>query len=427
MCLYPTLIDNPKYKANKKNGGIIPRCKDERLKLVPIGCGNCEECRQKKAGEWCIRLEQEYRSRKDRCRFITLTFNEKSLKKYMDLAREELEGKNKIDTKKGKDVRNIACKIAIRRWLERIRKETGKSIRHWVITELGGGHSKRIHMHGFIWDEEGEAMKHWDNGYTFEGDYMSVKAITYTTKYMLKVNQREKAYVPKVMCSAGIGENWTKTVDAKRAKYIKGDKTKEVYTNLKGVERGLPIYYRNKIYSEEERENLWLEKLDRNERWIGGSLIKGKNFKNNEDFEEACLRKLQEVRREAAMRGNKEISEWEREGYKAKLWKLRKSEDINTKEEGVASGRAIRCKSSLRSGLSTSIPNADKSRQEQKEIEDKLDLAVEKIIKRKRREREERAKRYSRITAEPCFVGVAPLHPLTRTASEHSGWANSPN
>ena len=57
MCLYPTLIDNPKYLSNKKNGGIIPHCFDERIKKVPIGCGYCEECRKKKAGEWYIRLE----------------------------------------------------------------------------------------------------------------------------------------------------------------------------------------------------------------------------------------------------------------------------------------------------------------------------------------------------------------------------------
>ena len=55
MCLYPTLIDNPKYKSNKKNGGVIPHCFDERIKKVPLGCGYCEECRKKKAGQWYIR------------------------------------------------------------------------------------------------------------------------------------------------------------------------------------------------------------------------------------------------------------------------------------------------------------------------------------------------------------------------------------
>ena len=74
---------------------------------------------KKKAGEWYIRLENEFRNNEERCRFITLTLNKKSLNKYIELARKEIEEKKKIvDTKKGIDVRNIACKIAVRRWLE---------------------------------------------------------------------------------------------------------------------------------------------------------------------------------------------------------------------------------------------------------------------------------------------------------------------
>ena len=46
MCLYPRLIKNPKYKENKKNGGVIPAFLDERVLAVPIGCGECIECRK---------------------------------------------------------------------------------------------------------------------------------------------------------------------------------------------------------------------------------------------------------------------------------------------------------------------------------------------------------------------------------------------
>ena len=66
-------------------------------------------------------------------------------------------------------------------WIEKLNKgerwiggsciRRKKSIRHWVITELGGGHSKRIHMHGFIWDNEDTALKEWKNGYTYEGGF----------------------------------------------------------------------------------------------------------------------------------------------------------------------------------------------------------------------------------------------------------------
>ena len=139
-------------------------------------------------------------------------------------------------------------------------------------------------MHGFIWDDKNDTLEKWNNGYTYEGDYMSAKAITYTTKYMLKINENDKMYVPKIMCSAGIGNKWTEGIGAKRAKYVTRG-TLEEYIGADGIKRGLPIYYRNKIYTEEEREKLWIEKLDKGERWIGGSCIRRKNYNSDEEYE----------------------------------------------------------------------------------------------------------------------------------------------
>ena len=48
MCLYPKLISNPKYKANKKNGGNIPPIFDKRVLSIPVGCGKCIECKKRK-------------------------------------------------------------------------------------------------------------------------------------------------------------------------------------------------------------------------------------------------------------------------------------------------------------------------------------------------------------------------------------------
>ena len=35
--------------------------------------------------------------------------------------------------------------------LERVRKQTGKSIKHWFITELGHVKTERLHLHGIVW------------------------------------------------------------------------------------------------------------------------------------------------------------------------------------------------------------------------------------------------------------------------------------
>ena len=48
MCLYPTLIDNPKYKSNKKNGGVVPHCNDKELNLYLLDAENVKNVDAKK-------------------------------------------------------------------------------------------------------------------------------------------------------------------------------------------------------------------------------------------------------------------------------------------------------------------------------------------------------------------------------------------
>ena len=79
MCLYSNLVQNPKYKPNKKNGGHIPAVVDTRVLVVPISCGNCIECRKAKAREWQLRMLEEIKENKNG-KFITLTFSTESLK-----------------------------------------------------------------------------------------------------------------------------------------------------------------------------------------------------------------------------------------------------------------------------------------------------------------------------------------------------------
>ena len=142
MCLYPKLIANPKYRANKKNGGIIPAVFDNRILQVPIGCGNCIECRKKKKREWQIRLYEECEENKNGI-FVTLTFSNESIR---ELGKE-------IKNLDGYERDNAIATLAVRRFLERWRKKHKKSVRHWLITELGHNGTENIHLHGIIWTD----------------------------------------------------------------------------------------------------------------------------------------------------------------------------------------------------------------------------------------------------------------------------------
>lgn len=267
MCLYPKLIKNRKYVSNKKNGGNIPPVTDERVLLVPAGCGKCIECKKQKSREWQVRLQEEIRNNK-KGKFVTLTFNNESIR---DLAKEiKLEGYN-LD--------NEIATLGTRRFLERWRKKYKKSVKHWLVTELGGNGTENIHLHGIIWTEEtAETInKIWKYGFTWIGDknnggYVNEQTINYITKYVNKTDEKHKEYNSKILTSAGIGRNYTERADAKGNKYNE-EKTKETYTTRQGTQIALPIYYRNKIYTDEEKEKLWIKKLDEQTRYICGEKI----------------------------------------------------------------------------------------------------------------------------------------------------------
>ena len=48
--------------------------------------------------------------------------------------------------------------------LERIRKKTKRSIRHWFITELGEN-TGRIHLHGICWGNPDLIKENWKYGF----------------------------------------------------------------------------------------------------------------------------------------------------------------------------------------------------------------------------------------------------------------------
>lgn len=268
MCLYPKLINNRKYQSNKKNGGVIPAVTDKRVLVVPVGCGKCMECRKQKARNWQVRLHEEIRNDKNG-KFVTLTFSNESIKELS----KDIKG---LD---GYNLDNEIAKKAVRRFLERWRKKYKKSVKHWLVTELGGNGSENIHLHGIIWTKESDKTINdiWKYGYTWignnkNGGYVNEKTINYIVKYVNKIDEKHKEYNSKILTSAGIGKNYIERKDSKNNIY-KGKNTQETYITRQGMKIALPIYYRNKIYTEEEKEKLWLQKLDEQIRWVNGEKV----------------------------------------------------------------------------------------------------------------------------------------------------------
>ena len=246
MCLYPRLIQNRKYTKTKKNGGKIPAVTDLRTTKVSVGCQNCIECRKQKAREWQIRLSEDIKELKNGI-FVTLTFNTKSL----------IELSKGINAE-GYALDNAIAKKAVRRFLERWRKKHKTSVKHWLVTELGHEGTERIHMHGIIFTNKIDDVKNiWKYGIVHIGQWVNEQTVNYCVKYVSKIDKDHKGYVPKILCSKGLGSNYLKRYDSNINEF-KGNKTNEYYVLKNGRKVNLPKYYRNKIYSDEQKEELWI-------------------------------------------------------------------------------------------------------------------------------------------------------------------------
>lgn len=289
MCLYPRLIENRKYLPNKKNGGKVPQMKDDRVKYVPVGCGKCMECLKQRAMHWRIRLIEELRvMKKDKegntlnAYFVTLTFSDESLaklEKYVNnKRREDIAKANKKFNKKikytplsGYYLDNKIAKASVKLFRERWRWEYKTSIRHWLVTELGQTSTERLHLHGILFtDKDPKSIARiWQYGNVWIGDYVSERTVNYIVKYLHKSDPKHKYYTPLVLTSPGIGKGYLDRHDSTLNKF-KYEHTDETYKTRSGSKLGLPTYYRNKLYTDDEKEFLWLNLLDKNTRYVNG-------------------------------------------------------------------------------------------------------------------------------------------------------------
>ncbi|QCS36880.1 replication initiation protein [Tortoise microvirus 19] len=263
MCLYTKMVLNPKYKPSKKNGGNPPVCTDERTKYIPVSCGNCIECRKKKQREWRVRMLEEIKHDKTG-KFVTLTFSEEAL--------------IELEIEAGTKEANTVATLAVRRFLERWRKEYRKSVKHWFITELGHRNTERVHIHGIIFtDKEKEDIQRiWKYGRTDTGYSMGERCVNYVMKYITKTDQDHKGFVGKILTSPGIGRGYIGSYNASKNKFNK-ESTNETYKLNNGCKIALPQYYRNKIYTEEEKEQLWISKIEKEELYVMGRKIRNIN------------------------------------------------------------------------------------------------------------------------------------------------------
>lgn len=300
MCLYPKLIRNKRYLPNKKNGGHTPYCDDERKKAVAIGCGKCIECRKKRANEWRVRLMIELKNHPENAHFVTMTYSDESLSKF-----EQEEALN---------VASRSIELFRKRWYKKYKC----GIKHFLISELGGNDSQRMHLHGILWTEKSkeEVEEVWSYGFVDYGEFVNERTVNYIIKYIFKIDEKHPDFVTKVWTSKGIGQGYAEG-EGKCFNKFRGISTKDYYRMPSGAKVALPIYIRNKIFDENQREELWMQKLDQKKRYVCGEKIDISNGKGIQLYFK-CLKYHQE--RTEALGYSSDV--WIKKSYRKNLEKL---------------------------------------------------------------------------------------------------------
>ena len=153
-------------------------------------------------------------------------------------------------------------------------------MKHWCVTEKGHIRTRRIHLHGIFYAPNGMTQfklinilrNNWIDGYCYNGKYCNEKTINYVSKYMTKRDEDNPEYTGKVLCSPGLGAGYIKRIGERHI--WKGEETKEDYYTRQGTLIALPKYYKYKLFTEDQREQLWIYRENSGEKFVGNLKVK---------------------------------------------------------------------------------------------------------------------------------------------------------
>lgn len=232
---------------------------DEKGTYEPMlcPCGKCEVCRKSDASDWRIRLMEEFYDSHN-AYFATLTYNDDKLP--FSLGTDEF-GKDHIyATFKLLDIQKFVKRI--RKKYQDYYKKTGLKLVYFIVSEYGPT-TLRPHYHGLffnlpklsdikeIQDKKinEEMEKIWSNGYVNFSE-CNIPRIAYCTKYM-SCQSVIPFYFKKPfrVMSKGIGKAYLNRKDR-----IKWHKEHIITYYPDGAFKiRLPRYYKDKIFSEDEK------------------------------------------------------------------------------------------------------------------------------------------------------------------------------
>lgn len=221
----------------------------QRSQEVIVPCGKCAFCLTNRRSGWMFRIYQEMRTQEHRGYFMTLTYDEKHVKRVGPLGQPSLRFRD------------------VQLYLKRIRK--AKYYAKYICVGEYGAQTQRPHYHMLLWtDAPTEFLeKNWksskDNsvmGHIMFGK-LEIASAMYCMKYIIQPKHVQSDDDPRektrAQFSKGLGLAYLdqRTYDYHTSVY--GDPN--LFTTIDGRKVALPLYYKRKIFTRFELRNAALD------------------------------------------------------------------------------------------------------------------------------------------------------------------------
>lgn len=214
-----------------------------------VPCGKCNFCLQTKRAEWSFRICQEQKV-SDTAYFLTLTYDDEKLPFNAKTGTPELR------------------KSDYQRFKKRLRKQQSeisfKKIRYYSVGEYGTK-TNRPHYHSILFNLEPALVSKlpdiWQNGHIDIGD-VTPASVHYVTKYVINRYDECKGREPPFALMSrkpAIGRNYLDTHTQWHREGLKP------FTNVNGKKGRLARYYKDKIFTQLERQKMALEAIQQSD------------------------------------------------------------------------------------------------------------------------------------------------------------------
>lgn len=241
---------------------ITIRLPDGSAQKVP--CGKCAFCLTTRRSEWMFRIHHEMRTQEHPGWFITLTYDEKHVKRVAD-------GRLSL---RFRDVQLL---------LKQIRKR--KHYAKYICVGEYGSETLRPHYHLIIWTsiEPSEIQDIWARGRAHFGK-ISMASAMYTLKYIIQPKQRDIDGIEKTRAqfSRGLGLSYLST--SVYEYHTQDYENPILVSRIDGQQVALPRYYRRKIFTKyqlrKEGSRIKWESIRRRRKYMRELIARGvKNTK----------------------------------------------------------------------------------------------------------------------------------------------------